>query len=49
MSVMGGLGNLGSLVKPATDVAQKAVKADNVKAVKLKVKLKVKKGDPKAK
>jgi hypothetical protein len=43
MSVMGGLGNMASLMKPAADTAQKAVKANNVKKVKLSVKLKVKK------
>ena len=34
---------LGSLVKPAVGMAQKAVKADKVKSVKLKLKVKVKK------
>lgn len=44
MSMMGGLGNMNSLIRPVADAAGKAVKANNVKSVKLK--LKVKKGDP---
>lgn len=40
--------NLGGIVKPVTDLAQKTAKAQRVKSIKLKIKFKDKKPKPDA-
>ena len=42
MGILGGLARPGAntMLKPVEDIAQKAVKADKIKSVKLKIKMK---------